>query len=139
MAGLLPETAAWTQGEEMPSRTWKINCEENRIDGVLDGAEALKQAAMLALLTPRFRHLIYSFDYGSELESLIGQNRDYAAAAAPSMAEEALAVDSRFSEVKSGKFSARGDSLEGSVSLKSGGGTVLVEAAIGGSNGNSNL
>ena len=47
MAGLLPETAAWTQGEEMPSRTWKINWEENRIDGVLDGKEALQQAAAI--------------------------------------------------------------------------------------------
>ena len=139
MAGLLPETAAWTQGEEMPSRTWKINWEENRIDGVLDGKEALQQAALLALLTPRFRHLIYSFNYGSELESLIGRNRDYAAAAAPSMAEEALSADNRFLEVKSGSFSAQRDYVKGSVSIKSGGGTVLVETVIGGRNGNSSV
>lgn len=132
MAGLLPDTAQYTLETEMPSRTWKIDWDNQQIDGFIDGTEALKQAALLALLTPRFRHVIYSFDYGSELESLIGQNRNYAVAAAPSMAEEALSVDSRFTQVKSGEFSAEGDCVTGSVSIKAGGSTVQVEAVIGG-------
>lgn len=38
------------------------------------GAEAVKVWCWKALKTPRTRYPIYSWDYGSELESLIGQN-----------------------------------------------------------------
>lgn len=132
MAGLLPDTAAYTMEPAAPSRTWKIDWDNCRLDGTADGTEAFKQAALLALLTPRFRHTIYSFNYGSELESLIGKDRNYAAAAAPSMAEEALSVDNRFSQVKSGEFRGEGDYVIGSVSFQAGGSAVQVEAAIGG-------
>lgn len=37
------------------------------------GAEAVKVWIWKALMTPRRRHDIYTWDYGSEVESLIGQ------------------------------------------------------------------
>lgn len=40
---------------------------------VVEGAEAVAVWAWLTLHTPRFRHEIYTWAYGSELETLIGQ------------------------------------------------------------------
>ena len=130
MAGLLPDTAQYGAGGAGSSRTWKIDWENRRIGGWTDGTEALRQAALLALLTPRFRHVIYSFRYGSELESLIGRDAEYAAAAAPSMAEEALVADGRFSRVTAGSFSAAGDRIAGTVTVTAGSGSFRVDAAV---------
>ena len=80
--------------------------------------------------TPRFRHVIYSFRYGSELESLIGRDAEYAASAAPSMAEEALEADGRFSRVTAGSFSAAGDRIAGTVTVTAGSGSFRVDAAV---------
>lgn len=41
---------------------------------IVNGLEAVKVWAWLALKTTRYKYLIYSWDYGSELESLIGTN-----------------------------------------------------------------
>lgn len=37
------------------------------------GAEAVRVWVWKALSTPRFRHAIYTWDYGSEVENLVGQ------------------------------------------------------------------
>lgn len=41
---------------------------------LVERAEAVAVWAWKALHTPRYRHEMYTWDYGSELESLIGQN-----------------------------------------------------------------
>lgn len=41
---------------------------------LVERAEAVAVWAWKALHTPRYRHEVYTWDYGSELESLIGQN-----------------------------------------------------------------
>lgn len=40
---------------------------------IVEGLEAVKIKIYKALITQRYRYLIYSWDYGSELEELIGQ------------------------------------------------------------------
>lgn len=40
---------------------------------VLEGKEALKVWIYKTLLTKRYKHIIYSWDYGQDLEELIGQ------------------------------------------------------------------
>jgi len=46
---------------------------ENGKCKIVEGLEALKIKIYKALITQRYRYLIYSWDYGSELETLIGQ------------------------------------------------------------------
>lgn len=57
-----------TTQEEGPSKTYKLDLDRGRIAGYIDGIEAVKQAIRKALITPRFRCLIYSNQYGSEIE-----------------------------------------------------------------------
>lgn len=40
---------------------------------VVTGADAVKVWIWKALMTARFRHSVYTWDYGNEVESLIGQ------------------------------------------------------------------
>ncbi|EGT4205726.1 DUF2634 domain-containing protein, partial [Clostridioides difficile] len=56
-----------------PSKTFKLHIEKSKIDGICDDVEALKQTIFLILNTERYQHLIYSWNYGVELNDLIGE------------------------------------------------------------------
>jgi len=59
--------------EIQPFRTYEFNFDTGEFTGtMIDGIHAIRQMIAKALYTPRFRHIIYSANYGSELESLIG-------------------------------------------------------------------
>lgn len=53
--------------QEKTSRTYRIDWDEGRIIGYVDGQESMNQYIKKAILTPRFRCLIYSNQYGSEI------------------------------------------------------------------------
>ncbi len=74
---------------------------------VADGKEAWVQWCHKALLTPRYRHVIYSRDYGSELDTLIGtgQGRAVLESELTRMVTEALLVDVRTASVDQFTFS----------------------------------
>lgn len=96
---------------ELPSPTWKLDTVKNRIAGRLDGLEAVKQAAYKILLTPRFQHLIYTANYGSELEQLIGSNPIFVQSEINRMIGEALTQDDRISSIQNLQTAAKGDGL----------------------------
>ena len=56
------------EAEEAPSLTYKLDLNKGRIVGKIDGIEAVRQAIRKAIITPRFKCLIYSNQYGSEIE-----------------------------------------------------------------------
>ncbi|MDQ7096372.1 DUF2634 domain-containing protein [Desulfosporosinus sp. PR] len=94
-----------------PSLTWKLDVEKQRIIGSLDGLEAVKQAALKILQTPRFCYLIYTANYGSELETLIGMNQVFVKSEAARMIREALTQDDRITSVENVVITVMGDSL----------------------------
>ncbi|MCO1603658.1 DUF2634 domain-containing protein [Desulfosporosinus nitroreducens] len=96
---------------EQPSLTWKLDVSKDRIVGRLDGIEAVKQAAYKILLTPRLKHLIYSSNYGSELEKLIGSNPVFVHSEITRMIREALTQDDRISSIENIQTTVAGDSL----------------------------
>ena len=57
----------------LPSYTYQVK--NGRIHGYIDGLEAMRQAVEKILLTERFEWVIYSSNYGVELERLIGETR----------------------------------------------------------------
>ena len=78
-----------------PSKTWKIDLERKCIVGTVDGLDAVEQSIYLALNTARFRHLIFSWNYGCEYETLVGKAKDYARAEIPRLTRECLYQDDR--------------------------------------------
>lgn len=85
---------------ESPSKTWRLDLDNNRITGYIDGLDAVVQSAFMALQTARYQHLIFSWQYGSELTTLIGQDADYIFCEAQRMISDALSTDTRITEVR---------------------------------------
>ncbi|MHB8075110.1 DUF2634 domain-containing protein [Desulfosporosinus fructosivorans] len=96
---------------EQPSLTWKLDAAKDRIVGRLDGIEAVQQAAYKNLLTQRLRHLIYTANYGSELEKLIGSNPVFVQSEITRMIREALTQDDRITSIENVQTTVSGDSL----------------------------
>ena len=90
-----------TYGEDVdgfhPSKTWKLS--GNRLQGMIDGREAVAQAVDLMLSTERFYYDIFSFDYGVELADMIGKDRSFVRADIQRRIEEALSEDDRITGI----------------------------------------
>lgn len=109
---MLPELNAINQVDEtMPSYTYNINRNTNRISGYIDDKDAVVQAIYLILQTERYESMIYNWYYGAELDNLIGKNRNYVTSELKRMIREALIEDDRISEVTSFSFSYKDDSI----------------------------
>ncbi|AXB65797.1 DUF2634 domain-containing protein [Clostridioides difficile] len=87
-----------------PSKTFKLNIEKNKVDGICDDVEALKQAIFLILNTERYEHLIYSRNYGVELNDLIGEPISYVIPELERRITEALIQDDRIENVDNFEF-----------------------------------
>jgi hypothetical protein len=103
----LPETGAITEKAKIsaapPSKTYGVDFSAGKISGIIDDLAAMKQAISLAVLCPRFRHEIFSFNYGGSLGNLIGKPRDFVEAELPRLVTDALSADDRVISV--GEFS----------------------------------
>ena len=78
-----------------PTLTYKLDFETKRISTKIDDFEAVMQAITKILYTERYSYVIYSGDYGVELERLIGQDYDYIVSDIERIITEALTVDER--------------------------------------------
>lgn len=83
------------------------------------GAEAVKVWCWKALMTPRTRYEIYSWNFGSELESLIGQNysEELKRAEAARYVREALEINPYITDISN-------------ISVSFANGKLLIEATI---------
>ena len=87
---------------EQPSLTYRLDLEKGRIIGRVDGMEAVNQYIRKALISPRFRCLIYDNQYGSELkESIIASDvsSEYVETEIARIIKDALLIDSRVLDV----------------------------------------
>lgn len=97
---MLPDINSINQVEEsMPSYTYNINRNTNRISGYIDDKDAIIQAIYLILQTERYESMIYNWYYGVEFDGLIGKNKDYVTSELQRVIKEALTEDDRITEV----------------------------------------
>ena len=88
--------------KEAPSLTYRLDLDRGRITGKIDGLEAVNQAIRKAIITPRFKCLIYDNQYGSEIENAIITNdatNEYVETAAEGFIADALKPDTRILSV----------------------------------------
>lgn len=129
MANLFPETEdmIWEDATEPETyegngavfgRSWKFDFDAGefvmsptRKMAVADEKEAWVLWCEKAIRTPRYRHLIYSRDYGSELEELIGTGgRAIQESEIRRMVSETLLADARTQNVDQFVFEWEGES-----------------------------
>lgn len=99
--------------KEAPSLTYKLDLDTGRIYGKIDGLEAVNQAIRKAIITPRFKCLIYDHQYGSEIEDAViadDATPDYIETAAEGFIIDALKPDTRILKVYDFSFSFKDDS-----------------------------
>lgn len=113
-----------------PSNTFFIDFEKGRISGFIDEREAVKQAIMLILNTERYKFLIYSWNYGVELEELTGTHPDIVEDEVERLISEALLQDDRITAVYDFEFSRNRDTLLVNFKVDSIYGDIDVETEV---------
>ncbi len=127
---MIPEfdLAQLEREEEQPSsRTWKLDMQTGRVTGMIDELEAMKQAVFKILQTDRFWHEIYSFNYGHELQLVIGTHPYIAESEAKRIISEALLQDERIREVNDFHTVIRGDELTVAFTVETDYGNINME------------
>lgn len=91
-----------------PSYTYRLNYETtNRVTGFRDNLEAVKQAIYKLLNTERYQHVIYSWNYGIELQDLFGMPKSYVYPELKRRITEALLQDDRVMAVDGFVFGSK--------------------------------
>lgn len=94
------------QVAEKPSKTFAIGS-----PGYIDQIEAVKQAVLIILDVARFDNPVVSWNFGHELNKLIGQPMDLAIAEVERYLKEALTQDDRISDVVGFEFTEKRNAL----------------------------
>lgn len=114
-----------------PSKTWIIDRNTMQVAYMDDGLEAVRQAVEIALDVERFRWTIYSANFGSELDELIGQDEALITAEIPRLVEGALSQDDRIVQVEDYVFTRTGpDSMHVSFTVRTVYGDLIEEMQI---------
>ena len=97
-----------------PSKQHRMDLDRNWILGTCDGLEAIKQTIFKILNTERYKHLIYSWNYGIELMDLFGHSPMFVCPEIERRVKEALLQDDRITGVDGFEFNT---STKGVVSV----------------------
>ena len=115
---MIPETNGLIESEEIfleepSSKTYLIDfdkkclcisSDEGDDKGFIDELKAMEQAVYCILNTERYEYVIYSWDYGSELQDVIGMDTDIVLSEIERRVTEALMADSRILSVDNFNF-----------------------------------
>ena len=111
MAVYIPINIAGVQdAQEKPSKTYRLDLDAGRIVGFVNNIEAVQQAIRKAIITPRFKCLIYDNQYGSEIEDAViakDASREYAESVIEGFVKDALAPDPAFSNATTFRLSLK--------------------------------
>lgn len=94
---------------DRPTNTFIIDWSSRQIAGMGSGLTAMRQAVDIILQNERFEWQIYSSDFGSELEDLVGEEFDFIVSDLPRRIEDALSVDDRILSVTNFSFINNGN------------------------------
>lgn len=91
------------------TKTYKLSFD--KIQGFTDELEALEQAIYKMFSTEKYEHPIYNFNYGIELDSLIGKDPTYVQIELKRRIGECLFHDERVTGVSNFQFTVTGDEM----------------------------
>ena len=111
------KTSADITVKEQPTKTYKMELYKgNYILGFVDSQKAMEQAIYKIIRTERYKYIIYSWNYGIELEDLFGMPVEYCVVELERRISEALLQDNRITAVHTFEFDT--ESERGTVLIK---------------------
>lgn len=111
------EISADVTVREQPTKTYKMELYKgNYILGFVDSQKAMEQAIYKIIRTERYKYIIYSWNYGIELEDLFGMPVEYCIVELERRISEALLQDNRITAVHSFEFDTKNE--RGTVLIK---------------------
>lgn len=113
-----------------PSKTYRLDIENHRVIGYCTGIDAIKQAVYKVLNSERFQYLIYSWNYGVEINYLIGKSRTYVQSQLKRVIEEALIQDDRIIGVDQYSFELFPKSIHVTFKVNTVYGTLNMEKEV---------
>lgn len=116
--------------EELPTRTFKLDNTLETITGFTDGLEAMKQAIYLILNIQRYEYLIYSWNYGIELQDLFGQPISFVIPELKRRITEALMQDTRIKSVYDFSFEVNKGKVHATFTVSTIFGDVQAEKVV---------
>ena len=111
------KTSADITVKELATKTHRMELYEgNYILGFVDSLKAMEQAIYKIIRTERYTYIIYSWNYGIELEDLFGMPVEYCVVELERRISEALLQDNRITAVNGFEFDT--ESERGTVLIK---------------------
>ena len=114
--------------KKYPSKTYCLK--DGYICGIVDGLEAVRQAVYCILNTERFQHVIYSWNFGVELQNLYGRSHGLVKTKIKKRIREALTQVDRITGVGGFSFLERGKRLLVSFEVYSSEGNFQAETEV---------
>lgn len=113
-----------------PSKTYKMNIEAETIAKHTDDLEAIKQTVYKILNTERYRYVIYSWNYGIELQDLFGMPLPYVYPELKRRITEALTWDDRINDVTDFKFTHKKGEVSATFTVHTVAGSFEAERTV---------
>lgn len=101
----------------LPTLTWYINKDINRIQGTVDGYDAVAQAIQIILNVERFRWQIYSPYSGMQWRGLVGEDPGFVGAELQRRIRDALMMDDRVTGIQNFQYTVVDDVLTASLTV----------------------
>lgn len=86
------------------SKTYKVDFNKNRAKGIFDEINALTQSIYKLLITKRYKYEIYDWNYGIEIDDLIGMPKPYVKMEIERRIKDALSIDDRIKDIYDFEF-----------------------------------
>lgn len=116
---------------QQPSKTFRMDMENKRIVGFVDGLDAVAQSVYCTLGTERYEHIIYSWNHGVELQNLTGKPISYVKSELKRRITEALIQDDRISGVDTFDFEVKQGRLNVSFTVHTNTGEIREKMEVG--------
>lgn len=104
--------------QDQPTLTWIADPVTRRIRGRGDGWEAIRQAVEIIVSVERFKWQIYTPNFGTDYNGLLGTEPGYAASELQRRLEDAFLPDNRILGMKDFTWSFSGVSLSASFTVR---------------------
>lgn len=112
------------------NKSYRMKIADEKILGNIDELDAIAQACYKILNTERYQYVIYSWNYGIELQDLFGKPIPYVYSELPRRIKEALTQDDRINSVEDFELSYDKGNVLAKFTVKTNLGNIEMEKGV---------